>query len=382
MSMPNGVPQSPMWFCRMTWWPRRSSVRAEGVADDRRAQVADVHLLGHVGRGVVDRDVLGRLDGTPSRGSAAISATAQASQSSVRVMLRNPGPLISTGSAIPSRSRWARIFAATSRGGIPDLLGEGQGRVDLQVRELGGPQHGVGVAQLRVLGAERRGDGRGHAGSEDLGRGRHSHKAMGRCPFGGLRVSPVRGDTVGMTDPWTLPEASPEFGIPRKPEEPVSFGDPVPPHLGELPPDIATHFPHGTDAGWRPDPNIAGQLRLWDGRHWTEHVRPLDPVAEAQKAAPPAGPTRACVPGRSSPQLMLVAEASWRRASRCLLVDRRRSTPLQIWSMQPGERPRGRGPDAAAHDDPHRILALLAVVVPRCGLRMVWIGVVAQRPRT
>jgi len=75
----------------------------------------------------------------------------------------------------------------------PDLLGEGQGSVDLEVRELGGPEHGVGVTQLRVLGAERRGDGRGHAGSEDLGRGRHSHKAMGRYPFGGLRVSPVAG---------------------------------------------------------------------------------------------------------------------------------------------------------------------------------------------
>ena len=28
MSMPKGVPQSPMWFCRMTLWPRCSRVRA------------------------------------------------------------------------------------------------------------------------------------------------------------------------------------------------------------------------------------------------------------------------------------------------------------------------------------------------------------------
>ena len=34
----------------------------EGVADDRGAEVADVHLLGDVGRGVVDRDVLPLLE--------------------------------------------------------------------------------------------------------------------------------------------------------------------------------------------------------------------------------------------------------------------------------------------------------------------------------
>ena len=28
MSMPNGVPQSPTWFCRMTLWPSASSTRA------------------------------------------------------------------------------------------------------------------------------------------------------------------------------------------------------------------------------------------------------------------------------------------------------------------------------------------------------------------
>ena len=28
MSMPNGVPQSPTWFCRMTVCPSRSSTRA------------------------------------------------------------------------------------------------------------------------------------------------------------------------------------------------------------------------------------------------------------------------------------------------------------------------------------------------------------------
>jgi hypothetical protein len=27
MSMPNGVPQSPMWFCRITWCPWNPSTR-------------------------------------------------------------------------------------------------------------------------------------------------------------------------------------------------------------------------------------------------------------------------------------------------------------------------------------------------------------------
>ena len=52
--MPNGVPQSPTWFWRTTSWPSASSTRRERVADDRRAQVADVHLLGDVRRRVVD----------------------------------------------------------------------------------------------------------------------------------------------------------------------------------------------------------------------------------------------------------------------------------------------------------------------------------------
>ena len=54
MSMPNGVPQSPTWFWRTTSWPSASRMRARRVADDRRAQVADVHLLRDVRGRVVD----------------------------------------------------------------------------------------------------------------------------------------------------------------------------------------------------------------------------------------------------------------------------------------------------------------------------------------
>ena len=54
MSMPKGVPQSPMWFSRATSWPTNVEHPAERVADDRGPEVADVHLLGHVGGRVVD----------------------------------------------------------------------------------------------------------------------------------------------------------------------------------------------------------------------------------------------------------------------------------------------------------------------------------------
>ena len=56
MSIPNGRPQSPMWFSRTTSWPTALNMRTERVADHRRAQVPDVHLLGHVGSRVVDDD--------------------------------------------------------------------------------------------------------------------------------------------------------------------------------------------------------------------------------------------------------------------------------------------------------------------------------------
>ena len=65
-----------MWFSRTTSWPDGLEHPHERVADDRRAEVPDVHLLGHVRRRVVDDDPLGIVaSGTPSRSSAATSAT-------------------------------------------------------------------------------------------------------------------------------------------------------------------------------------------------------------------------------------------------------------------------------------------------------------------
>ena len=61
MSIPNGVPQSPMWFWRMTVWPRHSSNARERIADHRAAEMTDVHLLRDVRVRVVDHDALGRI---------------------------------------------------------------------------------------------------------------------------------------------------------------------------------------------------------------------------------------------------------------------------------------------------------------------------------
>ena len=175
-----------------------------------------------------------------------------------------------------------------------------------------------------------------------------------------------------MTDPWTLPQASPAFGSQPEADEEVTFGEPAAPYVGELPPDIATHFPHGSEAGWRPDPNIAGQLRLWDGRHWTEHVRPLDPVVEAQKAAPPVRTNEGVRAWALIAQLMLALSILASCVS--LLWWIATLNTLQIWSLQPGD----------VHESEARsllrtmiliILALLLVVFLSWVFVMVWVGV-------
>ena len=83
----------------------------EGVADDRRAEVADVHLLGHVGRGVVDDHVLALRSGAQLIPPAlARSPSAPASQASLRRKLTKPGGATCGGSNAGDGS----IFAASS----------------------------------------------------------------------------------------------------------------------------------------------------------------------------------------------------------------------------------------------------------------------------
>ena len=54
--MPNGRPQSPMWFSRITSWPEELVQPDQRIADHGRTEVTDVHLLGDVRRRIVDDD--------------------------------------------------------------------------------------------------------------------------------------------------------------------------------------------------------------------------------------------------------------------------------------------------------------------------------------
>ena len=112
ISMPNGVPQSPRWLTRTTRCPSQLQQPHRRVADDRGAQVPDVHLLRHVGRRVVDHHGLRRRrsPARPSRSSAASAATRPASAPSATVRLRKPGP--ETSAAAQTSSSTARSSTA------------------------------------------------------------------------------------------------------------------------------------------------------------------------------------------------------------------------------------------------------------------------------
>ena len=142
--------------------------------------------------------------GTPRPGSAAISCERSGEPLVGEGDVDEPGSADLDLLGDPLEVEVAQTSAvATSRGGIPSRLARASGALDLEVGELRRPQHRVGLAQVRVLAAERRGDGRGDTGSEDLGRGRHGHKARGEVPV--RRIPGLRSteDTVVLSDPCT-----------------------------------------------------------------------------------------------------------------------------------------------------------------------------------
>ena len=99
--------------------PERREDPGQALADDRRADVADVHRLGDVGRGVVDDDrprTRGRRR-CPRRSSREQVAERLAIQSSRSRTLRNPGPATSGGPASGSRSTAAATCRAPARAG-------------------------------------------------------------------------------------------------------------------------------------------------------------------------------------------------------------------------------------------------------------------------
>ena len=153
------------------------------VADDRRAQVSDVHLLGHVGRGVVDRDDLpvlggyaeavvepGQLRGDPRGGQPYVHEPRPADLR----RLRDPVEVEVLDDPLGDVPRL-----------LAELLGQRQGGVRLEVRELARPDHRVGVG---VLVPERLAQG----ALEPLGQHaygtRHPSRLSSRCD-GGLGVA-------------------------------------------------------------------------------------------------------------------------------------------------------------------------------------------------
>ncbi len=99
------------------------------VADERGAQVADVHLLGHVRCRVVDDGDLGdgrthTEVGVGCRRRRAVRPGTRA----VNVRLMNPGPATSTALHTSASRPVATTASATSRGFLPDLLGRARAR--------------------------------------------------------------------------------------------------------------------------------------------------------------------------------------------------------------------------------------------------------------
>ena len=137
ISMPNGVPQSPMWFCRTTVVAEVLQHPGQRVADDGGAQVADVHLLGDVGGGVVDRDDLPRsCTGTPRRASAAERGDPRREPVVAQRQVDEAGPAdLDVAGRRRRRRRCSTIRPATSRGRQPEPLGQGERRVGLEVGE-------------------------------------------------------------------------------------------------------------------------------------------------------------------------------------------------------------------------------------------------------
>lgn len=164
-----------------------------------------------------------------------------------------------------------------------------------------------------------------------------------------------------MANPWVLPQPAPQEASAEQP--PRASGE-----AG----DGSGQFPIGSAAGWRPDPVIEGQLRLWDGKHWTQHVRTHDPVVAAAVAAPPIRSNESLRAWALMAQLTL---GLWIAVSAiAMLWQIATLNTLQVWSLQPGE----------PHDTEARsilqtailiVIAQLLVFVVNLVFLFVWIGV-------
>ena len=153
------------------------------VADGRGAQVADVHLLGHVGRGVVDEHRLGRRSPRRPRGGGRPRPRPAATDDEVvgQGQVDEPGAadLHRRADAVEVGRRHHLFGHLAWR--PAQLLAQWQGAVGLEVGAVRGAQDRVGAGRNRVeRGLEPVGehaDGVGHPPSSHAPRRRRSGRA-------------------------------------------------------------------------------------------------------------------------------------------------------------------------------------------------------------
>ena len=128
----------------------------ERIADHGGAEVAGVHLLGHVRRRVVDDDGLRRAAAaTPSRSSAATAASCSARNVGENVTLTKPG----TGDLEVGRDTGEHTRIDDLLGHLTwvdtEALGQREGAVDLGVGTIGHPHGRVGGIAAVQTGEDR-----------------------------------------------------------------------------------------------------------------------------------------------------------------------------------------------------------------------------------
>jgi hypothetical protein len=162
ISLPYWVPQSPMWLSRTTRAPVNPRSLRDGLADDGRAQVADMHLLRRVGGAVVDDPGLSPVGrGGPGRQGPA----ARGGPGAMRGAWPGPGREIDEArpgdrnvEGLPDRrAEAATIASAIGPGGLARLLGGRQDPVGLEIAVPGVGRADPGLEGARVQPAPGRG---------------------------------------------------------------------------------------------------------------------------------------------------------------------------------------------------------------------------------
>jgi len=166
-----------------------------------------------------------------------------------------------------------------------------------------------------------------------------------------------------MTDPWVLPQASAPA---------ARAGEPGAPAFPTAAADGSERFPIGSEAGWRADPTVPGQLRLWDGKHWTDHVRSLE--LESDQARP-LGSIRTNTSLRAWALMAQLTLGLWIAVS-CIAMLWQIATlnTLEVWSLQPGDLHEGEARDLLRQTI-LIVVAQLLVHVVSVAFLLVWIGV-------